>query len=368
MPDQVIMQNLQAQKVPVPEVQDAMMQADIKMRVGGGGAGGPVSPAISAPPQMLPQALMPPQGGEYQGAMAAGMMAPPPLGGPQPMMMMMGPPSQQMMMEPQQLQQQQQMGPPQIPPEFLAPHQQQQQQQGGPQMAPMPMGPPPAQFGPQEQQPPMPMGPPSGMYPSPMPQMGISTEELVEKIVSEKLDRLEKRLSDQEKIHSDLLQQIGQVRSTVNDLKGKYVQLQEDSVVKIEEYNKELEGVGTQIKAMQRVMQNIIPTFAENVRSLTEVVRELKGGGGGVGPERPPQQILTREAPQQQQRQQLPPQRRPAIVQPVRPARLVAVRPVAEEEEGEGEEGEAAAGGPPWEARVRNIAKRNNRDVESTLF
>lgn len=188
--------------------------------------------------------------------------------------------------------------------------------------------------------------PAGGMYPSPMPQMGISTEELVEKIVSEKMDRLEKRLADQEKIHSDLLQEIGQVRSSLNDLKGKYSQLQEDSVVKIEEYNKELEGVGTQIKAMQRVMQNIIPTFAENVRSLTEVVKELKGGSEGP---RQQQQPMARQAPQQQQ-----PVRR--AMPPTQPR--VAMQQASEEEAGE----------PPWQARVRKIGKPQGGTEEDAGF
>lgn len=319
MPDQIILQNLQNQRIPEPEMQDAMMQADIKMRVG---AGGLPSPSISAPPQFLPQSNMPPQGMEYQGPQMAGMMAQPQMGSPP-----MGPHPGFQMAPPMALQ----MGPPQMPPELLAP------QTGAPPFGPPQMGQPPQAM----------MGPPMGgpaMYPSPMPQLGVSTEELVEKIVSEKVERLEKRLVEQEKIHTDLLQQIGQVRSSLNDLKGKYAQLQEDSVVKIEEYNKELEGVGTQIKAMQRVMQNIIPTFAENVRSLTEVVKSLKGGGDVAQQQpkpfqRPSQQSMPVQQQQQPSRQQQ---------QQGTPVRQRAVMESMPEEE---------AAGEPWQARVRNIGK-----------
>ncbi len=318
MPDQIILQNLQNQRIPEPEMQDAMMQADIKMRVGG------PSPSISAPPQFLPQSNMPPHGLEYQGPQMAGMMAQPPMGSHPGFQM--APP-----MAPQ-------MGPPQMPPELLAP------QTGAP-----PFGPPP-QMG----QPPQAIiGPPMGgpaMYPSPMPQLGVSTEELVEKIVSEKVERLEKRLVEQERIHTDLLQQIGQVRSSLNDLKGKYVQLQEDSVVKIEEYNKELEGVGTQIKAMQRVMQNIIPTFAENVRSLTEVVKSLKGGGDVAQQQQPKpfQRPSLQSMPVQRQQQPQASQQQPSRQQQGAPVRQRAVMQSMPEEE---------AAGEPWQARVRNIGK-----------
>ncbi len=333
MPDQIILQNLQNQRVPEPEMQDAMMQADIKMRVG---AGGPPSPSVSAPPQFLPQSNMPPQPGgmEYQGPQLAGMMAQSQMGPP------MGPPPG-FQMGPQMAPQMGGGGPPQIPPELLAPQMTNApQQQFGP--SPQQMGgpPPQAMMGPQ-----MGSGGPA-MYPSPMPQLGVSTEELVEKIVSEKVDKLEKRLVEQEKIHTDMLQQIGQVRSSLNDLKGKYVQLQEDSVVKIEEYNKELEGVGTQIKAMQRVMQNIIPTFAENVRSLTEVVKELKGGN-----EEQQQQPKQFQRPAQQSmpvQQQQQPSRQGAPQQQVR--QRVVMQSVPEDETTNG-------GEPPWQARVRKIGK-----------
>lgn len=339
MPDQIILQNLQNQRVPEPEMQDAMMQADIKMRVG---AGGPPSPSVSAPPQFLPQANMPPQPGgmEYQGAQMAGMMAQPPMGPLQ-----IGPASG-FQMPPQMGS----GGPPQIPPELLAPQMTSgaPPQQFGPSPQQMMMGPLP----PQQQQAmtgPQQMGSP-GAYPSPMPQFGVSTEELVEKIVSEKIDRLEKRLVEQEKIHADLLQQIGQVRSSLNDLKGKYSQLQEDSVVKIEEYNKELEGVGTQIKAMQRVMQNIIPTFAENVRSLTEVVKELKGGNEEQQQQQPPSRQFQRSPPPPQQQQSQPVQQQPSRQPQQQVRQRVVMQSVPEEDMG-------SSGEPPWQARVRKIGK-----------
>ncbi len=340
MPDPIILQNLQNQRVPEPEMQDAMMQADIKMRVG---AGGPPSPSVSAPPQFLPQANMPPQPGmEYQGAQMAGMMAQAPMGQLPSGPLQMGPPPG-FQMPPQMGS----GGPPQIPPELLAP-----QMTGAP---PQQFGPSPQQMmGPTPQQQSMMGGPQQmgspGAYPSPMPQFGVSTEELVEKIVSEKIDRLEKRLVEQEKVHTDLLQQIGQVRSSLNDLKGKYSQLQEDSVVKIEEYNKELEGVGTQIKAMQRVMQNIIPTFAENVRSLTEVVKELKGGTDEG--QQSPRQFQRSPPPQQQQQSQPVQQQQPSRQsqqQQQQVRQRVVMQSVPEEETSGGEQ--------PWQARVRKMGK-----------
>lgn len=211
-PDAVIAQQLQMQGVPLPQIQDAMSQADIKMRVSGG-PGGP-----GGPPPMGPQ-----------------------MGGPQDM----GPGQQQMMGPPD-------MGPPQM----------------GPQMG---MG------GPQDMGAPQMMGgvPDMGM-PGGQP-MGPSPEELIERIIDEKWHTMQDKFDRFEESKSELLRQLQDLRDNLNDLRVKYAQLQEDSVVKIEEYNKELEGVGSQIKAMQRVMQNMIPVFAENVRQLNDIVVEMKG-------------------------------------------------------------------------------------------
>jgi hypothetical protein len=192
-PDAAIAQQMQAQGISLPQIQDAMTQADIKMRVGGSPMGPP-----GAPPGM-------------------------------------GPPGQSEM---------QQMGPP-----------------GQPEMAP-PMG--------------MPGMGGMGMG-APQEPSGPSSEELIERIIDEKWHTMQDKFDKFEDSKSEILRQLQDLRDNLNDLRVKYAQLQEDSVVKIEEYNKELEGVGSQIKAMQRVMQNIIPVFAENVRQLNDIVVELKG-------------------------------------------------------------------------------------------
>ncbi len=226
IPDAVIAQQMQAGGVPLPQIQDAMTQADIKMRVSGGG--GP------------PQQQMGPPGGPDMGQM------------------------------------QQQMGPPMG--QDMGQMQQQQQQMG---ISPM------------------------GMPPLPEQQQGPSPEEIIERIVEEKWHAMQDKFDKFEESKSELLRQMQDLRDNLNDLRVKYAQLQEDSIVKIEEYNKELEGVGSQIKAMQRVMQNMIPVFAENVRQLNDIVADMKGGNAPEQP-RPP-------APPQQQQQQQQAQMRAAM-------------------------------------------------------
>ncbi|MFH0961924.1 MAG: hypothetical protein V1820_04535 [archaeon] len=239
-PDAVIAQQMQMQGVPLPQIQDAISQADIKMRVSG-----PQGP----PPGMGGQQMGSPQGGPEM------MMGPPP----------MGPPGSEMGMMMQQ---------------------QQQQQQGQPPMGQMGFD----QF-PQQQQ-----------------QMGPSPDEIIERIIEEKWHNMQEKFDKFEESKSELFRQLQELRDSLNDLRVKYAQLQEDSVVKIEEYNKELEGVGSQIKAMQRIMQNMIPVFAENVRQLNDIVTEMKGSGNspaspprGLMPPAPPGDFQQSARPQQPQ-------------------------------------------------------------------
>ena len=128
----------------------------------------------------------------------------------------------------------------------------------------------------------------------------IRTEELVEKIVREKWEGVEERVGTLEETKVELTNQMHDLQDELSELKSKYVQLQEDSTVRIEEYGKDLEGVGAQIKAMQRIMQNIIPGIAKNVKDLNDVVLRIKSREGGARTIELPKRIrdaaeLTRE-------------------------------------------------------------------------
>ncbi|MBR9680120.1 MAG: hypothetical protein GOU99_03670 [Candidatus Altiarchaeota archaeon] len=101
-------------------------------------------------------------------------------------------------------------------------------------------------------------------------------EALVEKLVAEKTSNLEGRLKDMESEVSRVRSDSKEVKGAVVNLKEKYAGLQEDSLVKIEDYSKELENVGAQIKAMQRILQQMVPTMADNISQLQELVTDLK--------------------------------------------------------------------------------------------
>ena len=251
MEDPQILQQLQSKGLNIADIQDALMQADIKTRVAGAGPRGPLAPMpgggappeLGPGPQKLQSQMAPPPG--------PGPMGPPPLGPPQ-----MGPP--QFGPGPMGPPQMGPMGPPQMGP------------MGPPQMGPPQMGP----MGPPE------MGPmgfpgPSGIPPEGRPE-GAS-EELVESIVNERLKDFSTKLDNLENFRTNTKEDIQEMRDTLADVKEKYIALQEESSVRLEEYSKELENVGAQIKAMQKVLQKVFPAIAENVHELSQIVQDLKG-------------------------------------------------------------------------------------------
>ena len=124
------------------------------------------------------------------------------------------------------------------------------------------------------------MGPP-GMPTPPGQVAQLETESedveaLVEKLVAEKAEGMDMRLKDVEADMGKVRADVQELKNGVTELTTKYAGLQEDSLGKVEEYAKELENVGAQIKAMQRILQQIIPSLAENITQLQQVVDKVK--------------------------------------------------------------------------------------------
>jgi len=151
----------------------------------------------------------------------------------------------------------------------------------GPPLPPPPGAPLPPPPGPPQMGPPG-MGAPPGPPMTPPGQVAeLETESedveaLVEKLVAEKTEGMDLRVKDVEADMGKVRADMQEMKNTVTDLKQKYVGLQEESLGKVEEYARELENVGAQIKAMQRILQQVIPQLGENISQLQKVVGEVK--------------------------------------------------------------------------------------------
>lgn len=101
-------------------------------------------------------------------------------------------------------------------------------------------------------------------------------ESIAEAIVEERWQEvkaaLEKRTEWEDKINND----ISQLKAEVADLKGDMQNLHKAIVSKISDYDKNLLSVGTEIKAMEKVFQNILPELTKNVSELSRITKSKK--------------------------------------------------------------------------------------------
>ena len=101
-------------------------------------------------------------------------------------------------------------------------------------------------------------------------------EELVEAVVEEKWVDLVKDVSKIVEWKSGVESDIISIKQEIEDLKASFKELQSNILSKIDEYDKNIVRVSTNIKAMENVFQKAIPTFTENINELARTVESLK--------------------------------------------------------------------------------------------
>jgi hypothetical protein len=165
-------------------------------------------------------------------------------------------------------------------------------QAGIPQAGPLP----PEQYGGEPQAPPPDMqGPPMGMPPPPqqMPgppapmevggAMGVGEreriEEMAEAIIDEKWEELIKNINKIFEWKEKTDDRVAKIEQAVEDMKKNYENLHKAIIGKISEYDENIMNVGTEIKAMEKVFQKILPTFTENVSELSRITKTVKKSG-----------------------------------------------------------------------------------------
>ena len=101
-------------------------------------------------------------------------------------------------------------------------------------------------------------------------------EELVEAIVEEKWVDLVKDVNKIIEWKSKVESDTASINQEIEDLKESFNELQKNIIGKIDEYDKNITKVSTNIKAMENVFQKAIPTFTENINELARTVESLK--------------------------------------------------------------------------------------------
>lgn len=124
---------------------------------------------------------------------------------------------------------------------------------------------------------PAPMGPPAM---PPMPGSGISkeqVEEISESIVDEKFEDFNKDFKKLTDWKDSTENKLVALEQKLADLTKSFDDLHKGVLGKIEEYDKGIVEVGTEIKALEKVFSKILPTLTENVSELSRITQKMKG-------------------------------------------------------------------------------------------
>ena len=121
---------------------------------------------------------------------------------------------------------------------------------------------------------------PTESMPSPMPanfdNRKEKIEEMAEAIIDEKWEEFVKSINKiiewKEKMESN----ISKIEQQITGLKESYNQLHNSIIGKINEYDKNIVNVGTEVKAMEKVFEKVLPTFTENIGELKRIVKGAK--------------------------------------------------------------------------------------------
>lgn len=131
---------------------------------------------------------------------------------------------------------------------------------------------------------------PSEMPPAPrfrpvisaMPVAKSTTEELqeiAEAIIAERWQKVSKEIDELKRVQEDLSAAIGGMQERMSNLEKKMDMVIQEVLGKVEEYGKGISDVSTELKAMQKVFNTILPTFTEDIKELHELVGEAKEKG-----------------------------------------------------------------------------------------
>lgn len=103
-----------------------------------------------------------------------------------------------------------------------------------------------------------------------------SVEEMIETIIDEKWEELMKNINKIIEWKNKADAKVNLLEQEFKDLKADFDKLHNAILGKIADYDQNIINVGTEIKAMEKVFQQIIPTFTENVNELSRLTQGMK--------------------------------------------------------------------------------------------
>jgi hypothetical protein len=102
-----------------------------------------------------------------------------------------------------------------------------------------------------------------------------SVEEYVETIIDEKWSELEKDIQKIIDWKNRSEQRLVELNQRVDDLKDRFDKLQGAIMGKITDYDRTMQDVGADLKAMERVFSKVLPQFTDNVKQLQDIADKM---------------------------------------------------------------------------------------------
>ena len=101
-------------------------------------------------------------------------------------------------------------------------------------------------------------------------------EEIAEAIIDEKWEEMMKNINKITEWKDNVDSRLNKLDQELKDVKDSFDKLHKAIIGKIGEYDQNILNVGTEIKAMEKVFQKILPTFTENVNELARITKDAK--------------------------------------------------------------------------------------------
>lgn len=101
-------------------------------------------------------------------------------------------------------------------------------------------------------------------------------EELAEAIVEEKWQEFTRELGKMNEWKDATTSRLDKTEQSISDMKSDLDNLHKAIVSKISEYDKNLLDVGTEIKAMEKVFQKVLPELTGSVAELSRITKTVK--------------------------------------------------------------------------------------------
>ncbi len=109
-----------------------------------------------------------------------------------------------------------------------------------------------------------------------MSEQQASVEEYVETIIDEKWTELEKDIQKIIDWKNKSEQRMNDLSGRVDDLRERFEKVQAAMLGKLGDYDKTMQDVSADLKAMERVFSKVLPTFTDNVKQLSDITDKMK--------------------------------------------------------------------------------------------